>query len=191
MAAPRICSVEACGNLMLARGLCNKHYIRWRKYGSPTHPFRKPRIEWIEEHADFGCDECLIWPFGRSAHGRGCLMFQGRQTTAPHIMCTLAHGERPSSGHAAAHSCGKGHEGCVNPRHLRWATAVENSADMKAHGTVVRGEKQHSARLTPDEVRKIRSLRGKVLQRELAGMFSVDITQISRIQRRLSWAHLE
>lgn len=31
----KVCSVKGCINSFLARGLCNKHYLRWKKYGDP------------------------------------------------------------------------------------------------------------------------------------------------------------
>ena|ERR1051325_7267258 len=30
-----VCSVESCGGGVIARALCNKHYRRWLRYGSP------------------------------------------------------------------------------------------------------------------------------------------------------------
>ena len=36
----RTCSIAGCGDGALARGWCNKHYKRWRKYGDPTELVR-------------------------------------------------------------------------------------------------------------------------------------------------------
>lgn len=36
MAERRLCAVNDCGNPARARGLCNRHYLRERAYGSPT-----------------------------------------------------------------------------------------------------------------------------------------------------------
>lgn len=36
-----ICTVTGCASRVLARGWCNKHYYRWRKYGSPTEPLHR------------------------------------------------------------------------------------------------------------------------------------------------------
>jgi hypothetical protein len=54
---------------------------------------------------------------------------------AHRVMCEIAHGPKPAPGFVAAHTCGKGREGCVNPRHLRWASQKENMADKLLHGT--------------------------------------------------------
>ncbi len=32
----RVCTIEGCGLPHLARGWCNKHYERWRRYGNPN-----------------------------------------------------------------------------------------------------------------------------------------------------------
>lgn len=60
-------------------------------------------------------------------------------------MCQKAHGDPPSPKHDAAHSCGRGHEGCVNPNHLSWKTKKQNQADRITHGT------SHLHILTRDE----------------------------------------
>lgn len=54
------------------------------------------------------------------------------ETTAQWLerhMCKLKNGDPPTPDHEAAHSCGNGKHGCINPNHLRWATDAENMAD--------------------------------------------------------------
>ena len=36
------CSVEGCGAAVWARGLCNRHYLRWRNAGGKTNPRGRP-----------------------------------------------------------------------------------------------------------------------------------------------------
>src|SRR5436309_2180466 len=84
-------------------------------------------------------DGCVTWPFSRLQNGHGTLGYLGKVYRAHQLMCELAHGPRPTLGHQSAHSCGKGHEGCVNPRHLSWKTASENQQDRKLHGTNGKG----------------------------------------------------
>jgi hypothetical protein len=66
---------------------------------------------------------------------------------------------------------------------LRWATPRENSADKRAHGTQPR-------KISPDVVREIRRLRGKVIQRDLARRFGISEAQVCRIQLRRQWGWL-
>ena len=37
----KTCSCEDCSNPVAKRGMCNAHYIRWRRYGDPNVQFRK------------------------------------------------------------------------------------------------------------------------------------------------------
>src|SRR5260221_680223 len=135
------CSIEGCERQYFAKGFCKLHYDRWYRHGDPL-VLLKPQApwgaipKWLREYADYSGDECLTWPFARYPDGRAN-MNGGYPTRA---MCELAYGPAPSPKHEAAHSCGKGHEACVNPRHLRWATPKENAADKKIHGTHIKGE---------------------------------------------------
>src|SRR5690606_20841041 len=97
---------------------------------------------------------------------------------------------RPTPRHEAAHSCGNGHLGCCNPRHLRWASHVANMADKVEHGTHQIGEKHGMARLTENDVRYIRKMRGKVSQQKVAAQFGVTFSAISCVQRRATWRHI-
>lgn len=188
------CSIEGCRKSVHGKGLCITHYARLRKNGDPLdvgyNHFQS--IEWIKAHADFAGDDCLIWPFGRfDTNGYARIMVDKVGHAAHRIMCIEAHGDPPTPEHEAAHNCGKGHEACVNPRHLRWATSKENHADRVLHGTIARGEKNGWSKLTAENVRQIRGLFGTVSQSDIARRFGVGKTTISYIRKRKSWAWLE
>ena len=90
-------------------------------------------MEWLLDHVSFEGEECLIWPFNKQNGYAGCISADGRRQYACRVMCKLAHGPAPTPKHEVAHSCGKGDEACINPKHLRWATSAENGADRKLH----------------------------------------------------------
>lgn len=192
------CSVEGCnGNSHKSaqgtRGWCSAHYQRWRRHGSPIGggtSHNKPK-EWIEHHVSIQTDECLTWPFATSSNGYAQLRVDGRTGSATREMCRQAYGEPPTADHEVAHSCGKGHLGCINPGHLRWATHSENLADKIMHGTAPRGENCGTARLTEDDVREIRRLKGAVSQKDLASRFGVSQPNISAIHSGRSWRWLD
>ena len=190
MAVKSLCKIDGCGKPIFGRGWCSMHYTRWHSHGDPEYAYQPaaPAMDWLKAHAAFDGAECLIWPFGRSKHGRGAIKHQGVQTTAPRIMCILAHGEPPTPEHEAAHSCGKGHEGCVNRQHLRWATHVENMSDRYGHGTDSAGEKNASAKINAEMVIQIRALKGRKSQTEIAVIFGLHQAHVSRILRRVSWS---
>ena len=189
-----MCSVDGCDGRVFGHGLCNKHYKKVRKYGDPLHgrvnSERGAPMKWIIDHVDHDGDECLIWPFFR-VKGRGYGRI-GREF-AHRVMCMKVHGAPPSALHQAAHSCGKGHEGCVNPKHLRWDTAKGNNADRIVHGTDGARERNPSVKLSPDQVTKIKALagtrrcRGRFTQYQVAEMFGVSQSQVSAIVRGASW----
>jgi len=190
-----ICTVEGCQNLHLARGLCTKHYKRLRRNGDPTKSLRPANgttQKWIRETAlSHASDECLIWPFQPDKYGRAVLNFGGRRHYASRYICELAHGKPPSDQHVAAHSCGKGHSGCVNPKHLRWATRSENYEDSVLHGTAARGERLPNTKLSADDVRTIRKLRPEMTFDRIAERYNVARSTIIYAVYGRNWSWLE
>lgn len=188
------CEVEGCGHEgRLKRGLCVAHHHRALRHGDPT--IRKSAANgelfaWIKAHVDHVGDECLPWPFARKSNGYGKVVVDGAQIVASRMMCILAHGEPPTPRHEASHSCGKGHEGCMNPGHLRWDTPEGNQADKVLHGTDNRGEKQWKSKLTEADVLEIRSLLGIVPQSEIAKRFGIDPSSVSNIKSGKNWGWL-
>lgn len=184
------CGVDGCDKHVLARGLCRRHYARLMRDGDPltgtqNPEFRKCR-KWLDEHAGWQGDECLPWPFAIGHMGRGVITMGGRKHNASRVMCILAHGEPPTPNHHAAHLCGNGHLACVNPRHLEWKTPAENAADRAEHGTLLVGERNHQAKLSDAEVRRIIEMGEHTTQTDLARQFGVSQAHIWRILNRLS-----
>ena len=137
---------------------------------------------WVLAHLDYPYkDWCLIWPFARDKHGRGMLGADGEHHWAHRFICKLAHGAPPTPDHTAAHNCGKGHDGCVNPNHLEWKTQAENLEDCRAHGTLVRHYGGNVRRLMPEQIAAIRGARGFQTQCQLAAKFGVSEGTISDI----------
>lgn len=189
----QVCMAEGCDGAVSAKGLCVVHYSRLRKHGSHEDDALSPRYrrreKWLNANAAYSGEDCLIWPFSVGDHGRGQTVLNGKSMSAPRAMCTLAHGEPPTEEHHAAHSCGNGHLGCISPKHLRWATPAENEADKLAHGTLRRGTKINTNKLTEDDVRKIRaSVESGV---SLARRYSVTPSAISSIRTGKSWRWLK
>ncbi|RAK68809.1 hypothetical protein DJ019_02000 [Phenylobacterium kunshanense] len=152
---------------------------------------RNAPLRWLREHLDWQSDDCLIWPFGRTGMGYGAVYPKGdRQQMAHRWVCEQVHGPQPADRPWVAHSCGNGHKGCVNPRHLRWATPKENGEDRCAHGNAPRGEAHRGARLTESEVRQIRRLAGTLSLRQVAKQFGVTSGAVSAIRSGRTWSWL-
>ena len=185
------CSVEGCGRSSSrssfgCKGLCTRHYLRLLRHGDPLGGGLEPGRckKWIEENVSHDGDDCLDWPFSRSVTGYGHLAVDRKGYLASRYMCILAHGNPPTSDHVAAHSCGNGHLGCVNPKHIRWATQKENCADIKIHGRKAGGA-AGKTKLTDEAVAEIRSSSSS--QRELAAKFGVSQPIISRVKSGHLW----
>lgn len=172
-------------------GCCSLHYQRFRKHGDASMVKRppSPAKDWLIAHVAHDGEDCLTWPFaiGLDGYGRVHNFSTGALTTASRQMCLLAHGEPPTKKHEAAHSCGMGHMGCVNPQHLYWATPTTNHADKVQHGTTNRGSRQGGAKLIESDVVLIRSLLGTQTQTAIAARFGVDPSHISDIKRGKRW----
>ena len=146
--------------------------------------------KWVLAHASWVGEGCLLWPFSRITGGYGMTRCDGRGIAAHRAMCEAAHGQPPSEKHEVAHSCGNGRGGCVNPKHLRWATHAENCADKLAHGTDNRGEKHNAAKLSELDVEFIFASYGKFNQYELADMLGVTQGHVNNILCGRSWRHV-
>lgn len=195
MAVRGICSIPECGKPHYGVTFCQAHYARFRKYGDPLgaakkHPAKS--ITFLKSLLGTDKHDCIIWPFSRYSNGYGHIGFRvggvHQNVIAHRVMCELAHGQPPTPKHQAAHSCGKGSAGCVNPSHLRWKTATENAWDKDAHGTMTRGEKIPWAKATDDVVRMIRSSSMKAS--ELARMLGMSQSNIYVIRARKTWRHI-
>jgi hypothetical protein len=147
-------------------------------------PKEPTRYNWLVANRDHRGDDCLLWPFASNCDGYGTFGYQGKLRYAHRFMCELVHGEAPSKKHNAAHSCGNGAKGCVNPRHISWKTASENMHDRTAHGGGAIGKR---GKVPADIARQIKELRGVKSQREIAEMFGVSRSNVGCIQRGKTW----
>lgn len=137
---------------------------------------------------------CLLWPFAKQADGYGVIWHRKRTCVVSRLLCEKTKGPAPSEKHEAAHNCGN--SSCVNASHIEWKTHRENEADKKTHGTVYRGSKGQigeingSSKLTVENVKEIRRLKGRLSHREIAKKFGLNISHVSKVQRGIAWAHV-
>lgn len=191
----KVCHVPGCESKWYAGTFCLSHYERNRRHGHPLGgTFRHPKgtlLKWIEDHLSFSGEECLMWPYATDGRGYGQISYKGKHEKAHIVMCILKHGERPSPKHQAAHSCGQGKRGCAHPEHLRWATQSENELDKALHGTDMRGEKHHNAKLTKSDVLRIRAFPKSVTSKDIAKQFGVTRNAVCDIRHFKTWAWLD
>lgn len=198
-AAPKIgryggasCSVETCERKAFCLGFCRMHYQRWKAHGDATKSLKDEPTEqalFVERAVVYQGDDCLVWPYAKAASGHARWTVNGRGVQVSRVVLERVFGPPPSPKHHAAHAPVVCHNpACVNPRHLRWATARQNSADRLQDDTAHQGERVNGARLTEDQVRAIRA--DPRPQTIIAKDYGVYASHISRIKSRQVWGHI-
>lgn len=191
---PPTCSIEGCERKRHARGYCANHYARWRYYGDASKGRDRTRLgeplRWISEHAYYQGDDCIVWPFERTQHGYGSVKHNGKRRVASRVMCEVAHGYPDHADMDAAHVCGNGSQGCMNPNHLKWKSRSDNNRDKIAHGTHRQGEDVNFSTTTEWQAREILRLRGKMKQSEIAERVGVSVGVVAHIHNKSTWKHV-
>ncbi len=77
---------------------------------------------------------------------------------------------------------------CVNPSHLFLGTYADNMKDMTIKGRQARGTSIYTHKLTEENVLHIRSL--ELPMKDIAEMYKVHRTTISRIRSRKTWRYI-
>lgn len=114
--------------------------------------------------------ECVIADKYRNASRRQNVNYHGESMTIAKANLIKFNGHPPFEGAYALHLCHK--EYCVNPKHLYWGTAKENSHD------------RIETLLSEQDVYDIRTSKDTIA--ELAKEYAVMNNTISRIQRGLA-----
>lgn len=137
-------------------------------------------------------DDCWEWSGGRSRLGYGRYRIGPNFVLAHRLSIAIATGIVPER-MMALHGCDN--PPCVNPGHLRWGSAAENSRDCKDRGRLHRwrgqraGSRNPKAKLSPDDVCDIRSsyipFRNGAYQ--LARQYGVSKRTIRDIIQRKTW----
>lgn len=140
--------------------------------------------QWLIDHAGHQSDDCLQWPFSRS-RGYGHFGHLGKNHSAHRFMCELVHGPAPSPKHHASHDCGRGDQGCVNPRHIFWKTPAQNMRDKEVHGTT-RPMGFPRYKLTPEQVADIRATEGITIT-TMAAHYNVSESCIRKVRSGENW----
>lgn len=182
------CSVENCPRILnrhSAKGMCGKHYKRFRKYGDPTRLITAPRGSDTEDRLQFtgwqvtdkGCWE---WLGRRDPDGYGTITMDRRPYRAHRAAYEVWVNLIPQ-GHVVRHACDN--PPCINPSHLLTGLPRDNSQDAVERERVANGERHGMHRLTDAEVIQIRSQykAGGVKQRELAHRFGCSQSQVNNI----------
>lgn len=201
-----MCSVAGCGCNILARGMCQKHYARWRRTGStdpirPTYDDGRSMLEHATEKfltgirkLDSGCWVCkTAQPTGK---GYAEIKIGGQKTgifrEKVHRLSHLHFIGPITDGFGVLHTCD--FRPCCNPDHLFEGTTDDNLKDMARKGRSCHGAKHGCAKLSEADVLAIYAEESRldtcVPLTELAKRYNVTISNISYIVTGKSWKRL-
>ena len=129
---------------------------------------------------------CWLWQGEVRPDGYGVTSLDGRELRAHRVAWMLFRGEI-APGVVVCHKCDV--RACVNPEHLFLGTVADNSQDMLNKGRSSRGERHHSAKLTEDQVSRIKTMlaEGRLYISEIAREFGVTPSTIQGIKQGKSW----
>jgi hypothetical protein len=192
--------------------ICGTQFTRHRSGGKPQRfcsrvcrqkRIPKPRQTLAErfwKHVDRsgGPDACWPWTGATTPGGYGVFGMGGaggKQTTAHRVALELSEGCPLAADERACHTCD--FPPCCNPQHLFRGTQAENLADASRKGRLVgnhgmfQGERNHSAKLTEQDVREIRR-RAAMGERQddIAADFGITDGMVPQIHTRHAWRHV-
>ncbi len=187
------CIVDGCDGEYGTRGMCAKHYACWQRHGDPTivkqvqlHGFDvKDRL-----YANVKSNgTCLEWTGSKDKNGYGRMFLDGKPTLVHRIAWEIHNGPIPEGMHILHRF---DNPPCIRIDHLFLGDQNANNQDCiqkgRAHKRGLRGEDHNQAKLTENQVMKIRASKEHV--RILAEKYGVAQGTISDIQIGKSWQHL-
>lgn len=136
-------------------------------------------------------DDCWEWAgsaFTRGGYGVAQLTVDGRKLRFSHrVAYYLSTGNVPSL--MILHSCDN--PKCCNPQHLREGTSQDNKNDAVLRDRHARGERVNTSKITERDVLALREMydKGKT-KTELAQIFNITLSTVSRIVSRQYWKHI-
>lgn len=121
-------------------------------------------FKWLERAVAIAGEDCVEWPFPYGAH-KPAITVDGKKRAVSHIALELDGRPRPTEYRAEAlHSCDNNQ--CVNPKHLRWGTHLENMLEWSRRGGSERNRYNRTA--TPnslkDQYRKGKEVKVSIYQ---------------------------
>lgn len=135
---------------------------------------------------------CWLWTGAINQAGYGNFYIKGKYVSAHRARWFLKH--RHFSAEQILHKCDT--PNCIRISHLFEGTQLDNIRDMDAKGRRMtqsrQGEQHHKAKLTNDDVRRIRRLREQRLPfKQIVAQYPVCLGTIEYIVYGKGWTHID
>jgi hypothetical protein len=137
---------------------------------------------------------CWEWQKTSNGYGYGTMTINGKSRLVTRLVYSLINGSIPD-GKQVLHDCDN--PCCCNPEHLHLGTRFDNMRECYERGRSkikpvhLKGEKNGCAKLTEEDVIKIRNLVSQgERQHAVASLFSISQAQVSNIVQGRKWAHV-
>jgi hypothetical protein len=188
-----MCSVNGCDGRVAGIGFCNKHYLRFKKYGDPLGGKRNhaPVEERFWRYVQ-KTESCWEWVGNKGRFGYGRIQEFGvsGKTVQAHRLSYQMHVGPIPDGLFVMHKCDN--PSCVNPGHLQLGTPRDNTQDMIAKGRkrVVApvGEGNGKSKLTAELAKYIKS--SLSTNAELARELNLSPNCIRGVRTGRTWKHV-
>lgn len=153
------CSIDGCTGKYSSRGMCDKHYKRWYRYGDVTtiktrHPVGDPVSRFWARVAKRGDDQCWEWQGYIGSNRYGNFYLNGKTEKHHRVAFFFTHNVWPEP--CCLHLCDN--TKCCNPAHLKAGTHAQNMREAAERGRLppVVGEANPRAKITTEQVLEIR-----------------------------------
>ena len=189
------CSVDNCNNKYYAKGYCEKHYQRVKKYGNPDAGIKNhasPEVRFFRFVDKKSDNECWHWT-GHKLGNYGSFSIGAKSlgsVLAHRFSWSMHNNKEIPSGMVIMHSCDN--PLCVNPNHLSVGTYMENTHDMlrKGRHTYIAhvGEKNGKSVLNERIVREIRASNKN--HAELGRFYGISSSCVRGVRTGRTWSHI-
>lgn len=187
------CSVEGCYKHSAAKGYCDTHYRRYKKYGfifKSCHELPILDRFYLKTKLDSKTG-CIEWIGSINAWGYGCFSYKCKSHLA-HRFIYQSINEVDISGMLICHHCDN--PKCVNINHLFIGTNQDNVNDMMKKGRWIplKSHEAYFSKLNYEDIDKIRSeIKNGKSNRSLALKFNVSDSTISSIKLNRTWKNIQ
>ena len=131
---------------------------------------------------------CWIWVASSDRNGYGKVKVNKQNLRAHRWSWELHNGTIPDD-MQVLHRCDV--PSCVNPEHLFIGTNQDNVDDRESKGRSYKLPIHRTNKVSESDVLEIRRLKGTVRVVDLASRYGLHYSQISRIQNRRYWKHID